>query len=320
MKAVLYEKYGPPEAMKLREIEKPTPKDDEILVKIHATSVNASDHELLTGNPPYARIWGLFKPNYKVLGSDIAGTVEAIGKNVTEFNPGDEVFGDLFEHWGGFAEYVSAPEKMWISKPKSLSFESIAALPQAAVIALQGLRDKGKIQKGQHVLINGAGGGAGSFAIQLAKMYNAEVTAVDHTEKLELMRSIGADHVVDYTKEDYTKSGKQYDLVLDFVAKRSIFDSKKALKPEGRYVIVGGYLSIIFQTVFIGPLISIFEKKKMSMLAAKQSKEDLKFIIELIESGKIKAIIDKKFSLEEVPEALRYLGDGHAKGKVVVKM
>jgi len=264
-------------------------------------------------------MWGLLKPRYQILGSDIAGRIEAVGRNVTKFQQGDAVFGDLFESWGGFAEYVCAPENALMLKPASLTFEDAAAVPQAACVALQGIRDKGQIQPGQKVLINGAGGGAGSFAVQIAKVFGAEVTGVDNTSKLDMMRSIGADQDIDYTQEDFTQNEQRYDLILDFVASHSIFDYKRALNPRGKYVMVGGSLAHIFQTLFFGSWISMTGRKKMGILGAKPNK-DLAFIIELIESGKIIPVIDKRYSLPEIPDALRYLGEGHARGKVVVIM
>ena len=317
MKAIVYQKYGPPDVLELKEVEKPTPRDNEVLIKVHAVSVNASDCELLRGSPLYTRIWGLLKPKRKILGSDIAGRVEAVGRNVTQFQPGDAVFGDILECWGGFAQYVCAPGNALILKPASMTFEEAAAVPQAACVALQGLRDKGQTQPGQKVLINGAGGGAGSFAVQIAKLLGAEVTGVDSTRKLDMMRSIGADQVIDYTQEDFTQNEQRYELILDLVASHSIFDYKRALSPRGVYVMVGGSMAHIFQTLLFGSWISMTGRKKMGILGAKPNK-DLAFIIELIESGKVIPIIDRQYPLSEVPEALRYLGEGHAKGKVVI--
>jgi NADPH:quinone reductase-like Zn-dependent oxidoreductase len=264
-------------------------------------------------------MWGLRKPKYQILGSDIAGRIEALGKNVKQFQPGDAVFGDILGSWGGFAEYVCAPEDALTLKPDGMTFEQAAALPQAAVVALQGLRDRGQIQPGQKVLINGAGGGAGSFAVQIAKSFGAEVTGVDSTKKLDMMRSIGADHVIDYSQEDFTRNGKQYDRILDFVASHSIFDYERALTAGGLYVMVGGSLFHIFQTLFMGPLISMTGSRKMGILAAKPNK-DLPLIIELIETGKIVSVIDRKYPLSEVPQALWYLGEGHASGKVIITL
>ncbi len=239
MKAIVYEKYGPPEVLQLKEVEKPTPKDDEVLIKVHVASANAAGWHLLRADPFFVRLMGggLLKPKNKILGADIAGRVEAVGRNVKQFQPGDEVFGDISGcGFGGFAEYVCARENALVLKPASMTFEEAAAIPQAAVLALQGLRDKRQIQPGQKVLINGAGGGVGTFAVQLAKYFGAEVTGVDSTKKLDMLRSIGADHVIDYTQKDYTKSGQCYDLILDVAAHRSIFDYKRALSPEGIYV------------------------------------------------------------------------------------
>lgn len=317
MKAIVRTTYGPPDILQLKEVEIPVPQDNEVLIKIYAVSLNASDWELLTGKPLYARLLGLLKPKYHILGSDIAGRVEAVGKNVNQFQPGDEVFGDIFECFGGFAEYVCVPESKLTPKPASLTFEQAAALPQAACLALQGIRDRGRIQQGHKVLINGAGGGSGTFAVQLAKLFGAEVTGVDNTEKLDTMLSIGADHVIDYTKEDFTKSGQRYDLILDLAAHHSIFAYKRALNPKGIYLLVGGSMSSVFQLLFMGPLISMFSRKKMGFLALK-SNNDMDSIVTFVESGKVVPIIDRRFPLSEVPEALRYLGEGHAKGKVVI--
>jgi len=319
MKAIVYTKYGPPDVLQLKEVAKPTPKDNEVLVKVHAASVNDWDWGLLRGKPFMNRLFfGLLKPKIKILGVDIAGRVEAVGRNVKQFQPGDEVFGDISGcGWGGFAEYVCARENALVLKPASMTFEEVAAVPQAAVLALQGLRDKGQIQPGQKVLINGAGGGAGTFAVQIAKSFGAEVTGVDSTRKLDIMRSIGADHVIDYTQEDFTKNGQRYDWILDFAAHHSIFDYKRALSPKGIYVMVGGSNAQIFQGFLLGPLISMTTSKKMGILMHKPNK-DLAFMKELFEAGKVKPVIDKRYPLSEVPEALRYFGKGHARGKVVI--
>ncbi len=234
MKAVVYTAYGPPDVLHIKEVAKPTPTDDEVLIKVQAVSVNRSDWEGLIGKPLYARLGGLRKPRRQILGSDIAGRVEMAGRNVERFQPGDEVFGDILARMGGFAEYVCAPESALALKPAGMTFEAVAAIPQAGVIALQGIRDKGEVQPGQSVLINGAGGGAGTFAVQLAKLYGAEVTGVDNTDKLDFMRSLGADYVIDYTREDFTKNGKQYDLILDLVAHRSVFAYQRALTQVSR--------------------------------------------------------------------------------------
>ena len=317
MKAIEYTEYGSPDVLKLNEIEKPVPKDNEVLIKVYATSVNASDCEFLKGSPVYTRMWGLFKPRIKILGSDIAGQVEAVGSKVTQFQQGDDVFGDILGRRGGFAEYVCASEKELIPKPSNLSFIEASTLPQAACVALQGLRDKGNVQPGQKVLINGAGGGSGTFAIQFGKLFGAEVTGVDSDGKFNVMRSHGADHVIDYTQQDFTQNGQQYDLILDFVASHPITDYKRALSPAGQYVMVGGNMKHIFQTLFFGLVISLSGPKKMSILGARTNK-GLVDILELIESGKIKPVIDREYPLSEVPDALRYVGEGHARGKVVI--
>lgn len=320
MKAIIYTEYGGSENLQLKEVEKPVPKENEVLVKLHATSINGSDYEFLRGKPAYARIIGLFKPRKQILGSDIAGVVEEAGKKVTQFKAGDKVFGDIFEYWGGFAEYVCAPEKKLLLKPDSMTFEEVAALPQSGVIALQGIRDKGKVMQGHKVLLNGAGGGGGSFAIQLAKMYGAEVTAVDNGNKLEMMRSLGADHVIDYLREDFSKTGLQYDFILDFTAYRSMFDYKRALKPTGIYAMVGGSVPRLFQALLLGLWLAMTGKKRMGMLAHRQNKKDINYILELIESGKIKTVIDKCYPLNETEEAFRYFGSGHFTGKVLITM
>src|SRR5712692_262872 len=255
MKAIVYTHYGPPDVLQIKEVAKPTPADDEVLIKVQAVSVNRSDWEGLRGKPLYARIGGLLKPRHQILGSDIAGRVEMAGRNIRQFQPGDDVFGDILGSMGGFAEYVCARERALAAKPASMTFEMASTIPQAGVIALQGIRDKGQVQPGQKVLINGAGGATGTFAVQLAKSYGAEVTAVDNTGKLGFMRSLGADHVVDYTREDFTKNGKEYDLILDVVAHRSVFDYERALRPNGSYFAVGGSLATLLQILFVGPWI-----------------------------------------------------------------
>ena len=321
MKAAVCHKYGPPETVALEEVQKPTPRDDEILIKIYATSLNLSDWEMLTGTPFYTRTtWGLFKSRFKILGSDVAGRVEAVGRKVTRFEPGDEVFGDIMGSFGGFAEYACAREGVLTLKPAKMTFEDVSVLPQAGVIALRGILDKGQLQAGQKVLINGAGGGSGTFAVQLAKSFGAEVTAVDNTEKQDFMRSNGADHVVDYTKEDFTKNGRRYDLILDLVAHRSLFDNRRALAPSGTYLLVGGSAKRLYQALVLGPIISMFGSKKMSLLIVNPKQNDNVRLLELVESGSIVPIIDRRYPLSGVPDALRHVGEGHALGKVVVTM
>ena len=318
MKAIVYHEYGSSDVLKLEEVAKPTPTDDEILIKVHAVSVNRSDWEGLRGKPLYARIGGLLKPRHQILGSDIAGRVEMAGRNNRQFQPGDEVFGDILGRMGGFAEYVCARGRTLALKPASMTFEEVAAIPQAAVIALQGIRDKGQVQPGQKVLINGAGGGAGSFAVQLAKLYGAEVTGVDNTGKLDFMRSLGADHVIDYTREDFTKNGKQYDMILDVIAHRSVFAYKRALRPNGSCFMVGGSVATAFQILLLGPWVRRTAGKKIRLLVVQPNRKDLVFITELYEAGKVVPVIDRRYPLSEVPEALRYLGEGHARGKVII--
>ena len=312
--------YGAPEdVLELREIERPAPGDDEVLIRVHATSLNASDLELLTGKPLYGRIWGFFTPRIQVLGSDVAGTVEAVGAGITRLQPGDEVFGDLFESWGGFAEWVCAPEQKLTRKPAGLSFLQAAAIPQSALIALQGLVDQGQLEAGQRVLINGGGGGGGSFAVQLAHHLGAHVTGVDSAGKLELLRSLGADRVIDYAREDCTGNGERYDLILDLVGHHSIGDFRRALAPGGRYLLVGGAMALLFQTLILGSAVSLFTNKKMGLLFHKPN-EGLDTVLELFECGAIVPAIDRTYPLSETPQALRYLGDGHARGKVVIEV
>jgi NADPH:quinone reductase-like Zn-dependent oxidoreductase len=316
MKAVVYTEYGSPDVLQFKEVAKPVPNDDEILIKIHAASVNRSDWEGLTGKPLYARIGGLRKPRRQILGSDIAGRVEMVGPNNKRFQPGDEVFGDILAHMGGFAEYVCVRGATLALKPASMSFEEVAAIPQAAVIALQGIRHR--VQPGQKVLINGAGGGAGMFAVQLAKLYGTEVTGVDNTGKLGFMRSIGADHVIDHTRQDFTKNGKQYDLILDMVATRSVFAYARMLRPNGSYFCVGGSITTFFQVLLLAPWIKRTTGKKLRVLMVRPNREDLVCITELCQAGKIAPTIDRRYALSEVPEALRYVGEERAKGKVVI--
>lgn len=319
MKAVVYEKYGSASELKLKEIQRPVPKDNEVLIKVHAVSPNASDMEFVRGEPLYTRMWGLWKPKNKILGSDIAGKIEVVGSKVKLFKNGDNVFGDILGHWGGFAEYVCAPESMLTIVPDNMSFEIAATLPQPAVVAMQGLQYGGQIQPGQKVLINGAGGASGTFAIQIASLSGAEVTGVDSERKLEMISSLGADHVFDYKKYDITKNGKQYDLILDLVASHSLFEYKRILSPKGAYAMVGGKMSHLFQTLIFGNAISVMSKKKMGVLGVKAN-QDLDHIMELIESGKIVSVIDKRYSLSEVPEAMQYLGEGLAIGNIVVTL
>ncbi|MGB8190844.1 MAG: NAD(P)-dependent alcohol dehydrogenase [Chitinophagaceae bacterium] len=319
MKAIVYTKYGGPEVLQMAEVEKPSPKDDEVLIKVHAVSLNDWDWGLLQGDFVNRMLNGLRKPKRKILGSDIAGKIEAVGKNTTRFKTGDEVYGDLSGQWGGFAEYVCAPEKLLALKPAGMSFNEAAAIPQAAMLAVQGLIDKGKIQAGQKLLINGAGGGVGTFGVQIAKLYGVEVTGVDHSGKLDMMRSLGFDHVIDYTKEDFTKMGRQYDLILDVKTNRSMLNYARALSPNGVYVTVGGSMPRLLQALLFAPLISMTSKKHIRIVALKTNK-DLAYMSELFEAGKIKCVIDGPYRLDEVPEAFRLFGKGEHKGKVVVSI
>src|SRR5258708_3544968 len=322
MRAIVYHTYGSPDVLKLEEVQKPVPQDDEVLVKVHGTSVNAGDWaHLLRGKPFLMRFmgFGLLKPKNTILGSDIAGRVEAVGRNVTQFQSGDEVFGNTAKYgFGGFAEYVSVPENALVLKPTNISFEEAAAVPQAALADVQGVRDKGHIKKGKKVLINGAGGGVGAFAVELAKSFGAEVTAVCSTRNLDIVRSLGADHVIDYTQEDVTRNGQRYDLILAVNGYHSISDYKRALNPEGVYVMTGGSNAQMFQAMLLGPLISRTGRQKMGNSAHKPNKKDLIFMKELLEASKVKPVIDRRFPLRDVADAIRYLEAGHAQGKVVI--
>lgn len=320
MKAIVYEQYGSPQVLRLQEVQTPVPTDDEVRIKVCAVSVNRSDWEGLIGQPLYARLGGLFRPTRPILGSDIAGWVEAVGRNNREFHRGDEVFGDILVHLGGFAEYVCVRGKTLALKPAGLTFEQASAIPQAGVIALQGIRDKGKVQPGQKVLINGAGGGAGMFAVQLAKMYGAEVTGVDSGGKVDFLRSLGADHTIDYTQENFTRNGQQYDLILDLVAYRSVFDYSRALKPGGSYFAVGGSVITLLQILLLGPWIKRTSGKNLRVLAVQTNRNDLLHLAELCVAGKLIPMIDRQYPLDQVPEALRYVGDGSVRGKVVITL
>jgi NADPH:quinone reductase-like Zn-dependent oxidoreductase len=319
MKAIVYEKYGSPDVLELKEVEKPAPKDNEVLIKVHAASINSWDWDMLTGRPlEYRLFFGLLKSKHKILGCDIAGRIEAVGSNIKQFHPGDDVFGDLCEgSWGGFAEYVCARDNELTLKPAAMSFEEAAATPQAGLLALQGLCDKREIEPGQRILINGAGGGVGTFAIQIAKSFGAEVTGVDSAGKLDMMISLGADHVIDYTQEDFTRNGKCYDLIFDVKTDRSIFDYKRALSSNGLYVTVGGKSARILQLAIFGSLISMTGNKKLTLIMHKPNK-DLNNLNELFESGKVKPIVDRCFPLSKTAEAFQYYGEGQFKGKVVI--
>ena len=321
MKAVVYERYGSPSGLEFRELKRPTPKASEVLVRVHAAAVNAKDWRLLRADPFLVRLMGagLLRPKHKILGLDVAGRVEEVGAKATQFQPGDEVFGDLSEcGLGGFAEYVCAREDALALKPARLTFEEAAAVPMAAVTALQGLRDKGGIQPGQRVLINGASGGVGTFAVQIAKSCGAEVSGVCSTRNLDLIRSIGADHVIDYTKEDFTQSGQRYDLILAVNGYHPIQDYKRALSARGTYVMAGGSKAQMFEALLLGPWRFMAGTKRMAVLSAAPNQEDLIYVGELLEAGQVEPVIDRRYALHEVPDAIRYLEEGHSKGKVII--
>ncbi len=320
MKAIVFQHYGQADVLKLTEIEKPIPKHSEVLIKVHAASVNDWDWGLLRGKPFVNRlVFGLLRPKkVKVLGADIAGEIESVGKKVKQFKIGDSVFGDISQgHWGGFAEYVCAHENAITLKPETMTFEEAAATPQAAILALHGLQDRVKIRPGQKVLINGAGGGAGTFAVQIAKSLGAKVTGVDSTEKLGVMLSVGADHVIDYKHEDFTKNGQQYDLILDLMGYHSLVDYKRALSPMGTYTMVGGSSILVFKVIFLAPFLTLFSGKKMGMLMHTPNR-GMSALKKLLNTGKIKPVVDKLYPLSKTAEAMRYFGEGHAKGKVVI--
>jgi NADPH:quinone reductase-like Zn-dependent oxidoreductase len=323
MKAIVCERYGPPDVLRLAEVEKPIPKANEVLIKVRAASLNSYDWHMLMADPFMVRLTGggLLKPKNRIIGADMAGRVEAAGVQATQFKPGDEVFGDL-ARWGcgACAEYVCAPEEALAPKPKNMTFEQAAAAPMAALTALQGLRDKGHIQQGRKVLVNGASGGVGTFAVQLAKFFGVEVTAVCSAGNMGMARSLGADHVIDYTKEDFTRSGRQYDLILAANGFHPLGDYKRALAPGGSYVMTGGSMKQIFHAMLLAPWFSLSGNKKMGGIVAHANQKDLAFIKELMENGKVVPVIDRVYPLAEVPEALRYLVAGHARGKVVIEI
>ena len=316
MKAFISEKYGPPETLGMAEVEKPAPEAGEVLVKVQAISVNPADWHSMRGKPLFSRATlGLVRPKHKILGVDIAGQVEAIGGGVTRFKPGNEVYADLLDHgYGGFAEYVSAPADVISLKPANLSFEEAAAVPMAAATALQGLRHHGEIKAGQKILINGASGGVGTFAVQIAKSYGAEVTGVTSTGNVNLARSLGADHVIDYTMTDFARSGRRYDLILDAVGNRSVPDLKGALAGGGKAAVVG------FTSVAKLLGVSLRGGKDIAMVSARVTIKDLELLSELIEAGKVRPAIDRRYSFAEIPAAIAYLEQGRARGKVVVGM
>ncbi|MBZ5707329.1 MAG: NAD(P)-dependent alcohol dehydrogenase [Acidobacteriia bacterium] len=322
MKAIVYSNYGSPDVLKCEEVEKPTAGDDEVLIKVRAASVNPLDWHFMRGTPYFVRVkTGLRKPKTTRLGVDVAGQVEAVGRNVTQFKPGDEVFGSCR---GAFAEYACTSESALVMKPSNVTFEQAASVPVAAFTALQGLRDKGHIQPGQKVLINGAAGGVGTFAVQIAKWFGADVTGVCSTRNVDMVRSIGADQVVDYTQEDFTKSEQRYDLILDSVGNHSLLACRRVLNPKGIYIAVGGpsgrWMIGPLARAIIALVLSRFVSQNLVMVLARRSKGDLTIMRELMEAGKVTPVIDRRYRLSEVPEAIRYLEEGHARGKVVITL
>lgn len=320
MKAFVFTRYGGPDELRLEEVAKPIPEDDEVLIKVHAVALNDWDWQILQGIPFANRVsFGLRKPKKHILGSDVAGRVEAVGARVQRFRPGDEVLGDLSGRWGGFAEYVCAREDALVAKPAAMSFVEAAAIPQAATLALQGLRDKGRITRGQKILINGAGGGVGTFAVQLARPYGAEVTGVDSSSKLDLLRSLGFAEVIDYAQEDFTRAGRRYDLILDVKTNRPLRDYLRVLTPRGAYVTVGGETAKLFRVMTMGPLLSLLGRKRVAMVILKFNK-DLDYLCELSQTGELTPVIDGPYGWNELPEAMRHLGEGKHKGKVVIRL
>ena len=322
MKAIVYHNYGSPDVLKCEEVDKPTPGDDEVLIKVRAASVNPLDWHFMRGTPYFVRIMtGLRKPKLTRLGVDVAGQVEAVGSNVTRFKPGDEVFGGCR---GAFAEYVCAPESGLAVKPDNVTFEQGASVSIAALTALQGLRDKGKIRAGQKVLINGAAGGVGTFAVQIAKSFGADVTGVCSTRNVEMVRSIGADHVIDYTQEDFTKGAQRYDLILDCIGNHSLSAIRNVLTPKGRYIMAGGptgrWMIGSLARMPTALVLSLFVSQKLVAVLGKLGKDDLTIMGQLMQSGKVTPVIDRRYSLSEVPEAIRYLEEGHARGKVIITL
>ncbi len=320
MKAIISESYGSPDTLKLSEVDTPTPKQNQVLVRVHASSINFGNLVLLTGKPLLARlVFGLRKPKYPIPGGDMAGIVEAIGENVTQFQVGDEVYGDLSSSgWGAYAEHVAVDEKALVLKPSNLSFTEAAAVPMAATTALQAIRDKGMVRAGQEVLIIGASGGVGTFAVQIAKAFGAEVTAVVSTRNVDIVRSFGSDHVIDYKKEDFTNHNQTYDLILGVNGGQSISTYKRKLKGNGVFIHIGGKESQMYQTMTLGSWYSLIGKKKFSTFLQRANPKDLVFMKELIEEGKVKPVIDRSYSLSEVPKAFQYFEEGHSQGKVII--
>lgn len=317
MKAIVYHEYGSADVLSLQEVATPSPNDNEVLVHVRAVSINDWDLALLNGDFVNRMMSGWRRPKKTIVGSDVAGVVIEIGKGVTKFSKGDRVYGDLSGRWGGFAEYVCAPETSLASMPERMTFEEAAAIPQAAMLAIQGLIDVGQLKRNQKILINGAGGGVGTFGLQIAKLFGAEVTGVDAAEKLPMMKSLGFDHVIDYRTTDFTRTGETYDLILDAKTNRSVFDYTRALKPDGVYATVGGEIPRLLKILLASPIVSLLYKRKMKIVALKPNK-DLPYVNQLYNDGKLKAVIDQTFPLERAKDAMKYYESAQHKGKVVI--
>lgn len=323
MKAMVYTEYGSADVLKFTEVARPVPKENEVLIRVMASSLNIGDRYYLTGTPLFLRTEaGMRRPKRMFLGSDVAGRVEAVGSAVTQFRPGDDVYGDLsLSGRGAFAEYVAAPEDKIAIMPANLSYEEAASMPLAGITALQAVRDCAQIRPGQKVLINGASGGVGLFVLQLAVMYGAEVTAVCSARNFDLVRQLGASHVIDYKRENFTRGSHRYDVIIAVNGYHPIMHYRRVLKPDGKYVNIGGTMTQIFQALLLGPIISKFgQKKLLSLGSAKPNQQDLDSLREIIEAGKVRPVIDRCFSLSELPNAFRYLESSHAQGKVAISM
>lgn len=320
MKAVVYENYGGTEVLRINKVDRPSPKKNEVLIKVCAASINSWDWDMIRGEPIFVRMWGLTRPRHTIPGADIAGVVEAIGEEVTKFKPGDHVFGDLCENgWGGYAEYTCADVNALALKPSELSFEEAAAIPQAGLMAWQCLHDTARLSAGQRVLIIGAGGGVGTFAVNIAKSLGAEVTAEDRNDKHELLKTLGADHFIDYKKEDFTKANQSYDLIVDVVANHSLRDYSKCLRPQGRFLMVGGTTGAILQTMLFGRMYSRIYKRKLGLFPYAPN-QGLTTFVTFLQNNQIKPVIDRCYLLDEVANAFRYYESGAVKGKIVITL
>jgi NADPH:quinone reductase-like Zn-dependent oxidoreductase len=318
MRAVVRTEYGPPEVVRVEEVPKPVPRETEVLIRVVAASINGSDREGMSGRPAYARVFGLRRPRNKILGSDIAGRVEQVGRRINHLRVGDEVLGEVPNYHSGFAEYVCAPERTLVRKPAAMTFTDAAAIPQAGAIALMGVRITGRVRQGQKVLINGAGGAAGSFAVQLAKLDGAEVTAVDRGDKEDFLRSLGADHVIDYAKGDFADRHEHYDLILDMIGRRSVIACARAVRPNGAYYVAGGSTRVLFGALLLGPWTRMIMGKNVGLLMIPQDRKVLMAVTELCSEGRIVPSIDRIYPLSDAREALRYVSEGHQRGKVVI--